>query len=132
MEKIIFIDTGNPLKIKFVVKNGVLAVAYTINLYHEKSNTPIATYKGDNKDPNDDTFLLPVPTDENGKLVIELIADFRGVDLALSKQFNMGFEVYQGNILLKCIYKEGSLKAEDQSITLYAQLLMSQLLKQFA
>lgn len=122
MEVINFKKSGDPLRVKFVVKNGVLAVAYWIKLSEKNSNNAVATYDGDNQNTEDDSYYLPTPVDDNDERLLRLSADFYGLDLELSKKYSMGLEIYQGDNLLKFVEKTGDLGADAQSILLFVQL----------
>ena len=61
MKTIEFKQSRLPLKVRFVVENGVLAAAYTIRLSDKNSNRPIASWEGDNINTEDDTYTLPTP-----------------------------------------------------------------------
>jgi hypothetical protein len=122
MEVIYFTQSGDPLKVNFVVKNGVLAVAYCIKLSEKNSNKAVATFEGDNLNTEDDCYYLPMPVDDNNERIIRLSADFCGLDPELSKSYSMGIEVYQGDRLLKYACKEGDLSLTTQSLLLFVQL----------
>jgi|GEM_PF-2158893 len=122
MEDIYFIKSGDPLKVNFVVRNGVLAVAYWIKLSEKNSNKAVATFEGDNLNSEDDCYYLPMPVDDNNERIIRLSADFYGLDPELSKKYSMGIEVYQGDRLLKYVEREGNLSPAHQSILLFIQL----------
>lgn len=122
MEIVNFKKSGDPLRIKFVVKNGVLAVAYSIKLSEKNSNKAVATYDGDNQNMEDDSYYLPTPVDDNDERMLRLSADFYGLDLELSKGYSMGLEVYQGDKFLSYAEKTGDLMSTNQSILLFVQL----------
>jgi hypothetical protein len=122
MEIINFKKSGDPLRVKFVVKNGVLAVAYWIKLSEKNSNKAIATYDGDNQNTEDDIYYLPTPVDDNDERLLRLSADFYGLDIELSKKYSMGLEIYQGDNLLKYVEKTGDLGVNAQSLLLFVQL----------
>jgi hypothetical protein len=122
METVIFTKSGDPLKIKFVVKNGVFAVAYRIKLSEKNSNKAVANFDGDNQNIEDDIYYLPTPVDVNNERILRLSADFYGLDLELSKKYSMGIEVYQGDRLLKYVENAGDLCSTSQSILLFTQL----------
>ena len=123
MEIVLFDKKGEPLRVQFEVKNGVLAVAYYIKLAEKNSNQAVAVYEGDNQNPDDDIFYLPNPVSSNEGRLLRLSADFKALDLNLSKTYLIAFEIYQGNSLLKSIEAEGDLTSSVQRILLFAQLI---------
>lgn len=122
MEIINFEKNGAPLKVEFVVKNGVLAAAYWIKLAEKNSNKPVAEFDGDNQNPQDDCYYLPLPVEENDERIIRLSVEFYALDFTQSKNFDMGIEVSQGDKLLGYIGKNGELTNTDQSLLLFLKL----------
>jgi hypothetical protein len=122
MEIIYFTKSGEPLKVNFTVRNGVLVVAYWIKLSEKNSNKAVATFEGDNLNTEDDYYYLPMPVDDNNERILRLSADFYGLDPELSKRYSMGIEVYQGDRLLKYVNREGDLSMVPQSLLLFVQL----------
>lgn len=122
MEIVNFEKSGAPLKVEFVVKNGVLAAAYYIKLAEKNSNKPVAEFDGDNQNPQDDSYYLPLPVEENDERIIRLSVEFYALDFAQSKNFDMGIEVSQGDKLLGYIGKIGELTNTDQSLLLFLKL----------
>jgi hypothetical protein len=123
METVLFDKNGEPLKVQFKVKNGVLAAAYYIKLAEKNSNNAVAVYEGDNQNPEDDVFYLPNPVNANEGRLLRFSADFKGLDLNLSKTYLIAFEIYQGNLLLKSVEAKGDLTSSAQRILLFAQLI---------
>jgi hypothetical protein len=122
MKTILFNSNGDPLKIQFKVENGVMAVAYSIKLSEKNSNMAVTTYDGDNQNPEDDIYYLPVPNMDNDERILRLSADFYGLDLELSKNYLIKLEVYQGNTLLDFIDQSGELTSSTLSLLLFAKL----------
>jgi hypothetical protein len=122
METILFDKNGEQLKICFKVKNGVISAAYTIELFDNGSNVPIITYSGDNTNSSDDCFPLPLPLAVYNGRLIQLTVNFKGLDLAMSKKYSIGFEVCQGEVLIGSVFEEGDLSSGEQSVTIFAEL----------
>lgn len=127
MEIINFDKNGGPLKVTFLVKDGVLAAAYYIKLAEKNSNKAVAEFDGDNQNPNDDTYELPIPVEENDERIIRLSVEFSALDINMSKNFDMGIEVYQDDKLLSYIGKSGTLTDTDQNLLLFAKLKVQQI-----
>jgi len=122
MNNIFYEKDGDPLKIKFKVENGVIAIAYTIKLSERDSNKAVAYYDGDNQNPEDDVYFLPIPIEQNNERILRLSATFYPLDLDLSKKYLIKLEVYQRDILLDSIEQDGDLTLSTQAILLFAKL----------
>lgn len=122
MEIVLFDKNGEPLKVRFIVKNGVLVASYLFELFDPDSNDAKVTFKGNNINPNDDCFLLPLPIINNDGRTVQLNTNFKGVDLNLSKSYSLGFELYQGEVLLDTILKSGALSQTEQSTLMMIKL----------
>lgn len=120
MEVVNFKKSGDPILVKFVVKNGVLAVAYQLKLSNKNSNIAVLNFDGDNQNSGDDSYYLPTPVDENNERILRLSADFYGLDLDMIDKFSMGLEIYQGNNFIKYVEKTGELGPDAQNILLFA------------
>jgi hypothetical protein len=122
MKTILFDKTGEPLKVLFKVKNGVVSASYTIELFNYGEIDPFVTFIGDNINPNPEWFNLPLPIENNDLRMIQLTVDFKGLDMELSNKYLMGFEVYQDDNLLDFISEEGEISPKNQNSTLLAYL----------
>ncbi|MEA4937799.1 hypothetical protein SDC9_112748 [bioreactor metagenome] len=123
METINFKKTGEPLFVKFTIKEGVVAASYTIALIDADGITEIAKYEGDNNQVNNDKFKLPAPVALNNGRIIRWTTDFKGVDIANSSRYEMVLEFYQGDFLLKCLSNKGLLTGKEQHMMEIIKLL---------
>ncbi len=124
MKTIEFKQSRLPLKVRFVVENGVLAAAYTIRLSDKNSNRPIASWEGDNINTEDDTYTLPTPSEANDGRLIRLVVDFYGLDRSVSRKYKMGIKLYQGEEVIGESMAEDDLAITTQNLLLFVLLKM--------
>ncbi len=124
MKKVFFLNNDTPIIVSFVVKNGVLSANYKIQISSIKENNVLFITKGSNVIGNKDHILdLPVTVFDNS--VLWAVIDFKGMDLTLSKNFDLGIEIKQGNNKLNDQIVSGVLTGDFQSLQIFIELQMS-------
>lgn len=124
MKKVFFLNNDTPIIVSFVVKNGVLSANYKIQISSIKENKVLFITKGSNVNGNKDHILdLPVTVFDNS--VLWSVIDFKGMDLTLSKNFDLGIEIKQGNNKLDEQIVSGVLTGDFQSLQIFIELQMS-------
>lgn len=122
METIHFKKSGEALFVKFTVKGGVLAAAYTLKLISADGRKEEGKYAGDNQQVDDDKFQLPKPVGLNNGRVIRCTVDFNGLDLAMSPTYDIAIELYQGTRFLGSVDAKGTLTKDDQDELIFVKL----------
>lgn len=115
MTEIIFSKKGEPLCVEFAVKVGVLAASYAIKLVEVASVHEVASYVGNNYSSNDDKYMLPDLSANDGRK-ISLDITFKGLDLVMSKDYKFALIFTQGNTTIGELVKTGKLTGETQDI----------------
>lgn len=122
METIHFKKSGEALFVKFTVKGGVLAAAYTLKLISADGLKEEGKYSGDNRQVDDDKFQLPKPAALNDGRVIRCTVDFKGLDLTMSPTYDIAIELYQGSQSLGLAEAKGTLTTVDQDELIFVKL----------
>jgi hypothetical protein len=122
METIHFKKSGETLFVKFTVKGGVLAAAYTLKLISADGLKEEGKYSGDNRQVDDDKFQLPKPVALNDGRVIRCTVDFKGLDLTMSPTYDIAIELYQGSQSLGLAEAKGTLTTDDQDELIFVKL----------
>jgi hypothetical protein len=122
METIHFKKSGEALFVKFTVKGGVLAAAYTLTLISADGLKEEGKYSGDNRQVDDDKFQLPKPAAMNDGRVIRCTVDFKGLDLTMSPTYDIAIEIYQGSQSLGLAEAKGTLATDDQDELIFVKL----------
>jgi hypothetical protein len=110
--------------VSFFVNNGVLAANYTIQIRSIDDDKVLYSIKGNNANGNiDHTLDIPVSTFD--KSVLMAVIDFKGLDLSLSHNFDLGIEIKQGNNSLGTQNRTGTLVDDFQNVQIFIELQMS-------
>jgi len=124
METIYFKKSGNPLKLKFAVKNELLGVEYSIKLLSEGRKNLSLIFQGNNYKKREQIHFLRSPVNYNDGRILSINADYTGFESNINKKYLMAFEIYQGENLLKNIELKGSLSSLEKNLSLLFQLEM--------
>lgn len=124
MKTIYFKNNDQPLVVEFIVKSGVLAVAYNIVLFEKDSNASVVEYKGNNRNPQPDKYQLPLPANINNGRVLMLNASFYALDIDKSKDYIFSFSFFQGGIFLGDVELTGTLTGGTQSELMFGKLII--------
>jgi len=124
METIFFKESGDPLKFKLIVKNGILGVSYIFNLFNHKSKKLILSYNGNNYHEKEHFHYLPCPLNENNERILCLNADCCAFKANSEEKYLLALEVYQGKELINSIEKIGHLSTNEDAFLLDVQLKM--------
>ena len=108
--------SGDPLFIRFKANNLSIAGVYNIDLDKKGSLNTLERYNGECHQPTNHFFPTPASILNDIKILMVIIATGK------ISNYDMGFEIYQGNQLLKYIGQTGSLNGNEEYIVLTAQL----------
>jgi len=107
MKEIQFKKDGEPLRVSFIFI-GAMYASYTFYLFNANSNSYAQDPNpGNNQNPQDDIYYLPMPSSLNDNRIIELTTSLVGD--GTSTNYRVIMEVYQGNKLLESIVDENNL-----------------------
>ena len=121
MKVITFTAGGGRLKAEFEFI-GLIVASYAFTLWEAGSNERKMYEKGNNKNPQDDSYLLPEPADVNHERLIQLRTEFVGLDPAANKAFKIIAHVYQGDMLLGSSEETGEVTGNAQTSLIFIQL----------
>ncbi len=88
-------------EIKF---EGLILGSYEYILWEADSNQIIERHRGNNQNPWDDTYSLPVPVSTNDKRIVDVRAKFVGLDPDNAPNFKILVNIYQGGQLIGQAY----------------------------
>lgn len=88
----------NGERIKIVISyEGLIIASYVYQLWEAQSNDVIITEKGNNQNPIDDTYFLPMPVKDNVGRIIDVRSRMVGLDPDVVKKWAVRVEVFQGD-----------------------------------
>ncbi len=127
MADIIFDPTNTEklsVKVSFL---GVVQASYIYTLWEAFSNQIVQRVEGNNLNPDDDKFDLPLPSSSNLNRVIEVRTAFYGIDHNNHPTYEIRVEVFQGNSLLGFVSDPesppGDLTGEAQYSVMFIELV---------
>lgn len=94
MEKIKYDPNGSVLKVQIEFLGAVTA-SYVYQLWSAHSNAVIAEKPGNNQNPEDDTYFLPQPANQNSNRFIQVLSSLKNGDQAKLKA-TVRVKVFQG------------------------------------
>ena len=124
MKKVTFDPNGSSLKVDFQFK-GFIVASYTYTLWEADSNHRIVREKGNNQNPQDDSYELPVPLSSNKNRLIQLRTEFVAQDPDNIKEYSILAEVYQGDQLIGSAEDQGANTGSSQDSLLFIMLTTS-------
>ena len=121
--KIVYFEVGgNQLKVKFEFI-GLIVASYAFTLWEANSRQRVMYEKGNNQNPEDDSYLLPhPPAEQNDERLIQLRTEFIGLDPASNKDYKIVASVYQGDKFLGDDKDQGEITGKAQTSLLFIQL----------
>lgn len=94
VQKVKIDPNGERLKIN-ISYEGLIVASYVYQLWEAQSNDVITTEKGNNQNPDDDSYLLPMPVSSNVGRIVDVRSRFVGLDPDVSKKYKIKVEVFQ-------------------------------------
>ncbi|UII33676.1 hypothetical protein LVD17_07575 [Fulvivirga ulvae] len=89
-----FDPNGGDLKVVFTFE-GLIVASYAYTLWEANSNNQLIYEKGNNQNPDDDSYTIPPPViDSDGRLV-QLRTEFKALDPENIKQYTITAEIFQ-------------------------------------
>jgi hypothetical protein len=124
MKEIKFDPSGEPLKISFIF-TGLIVASYTYTLREAESNKKIEpVYEGNNKNPEDDIYYLPLPVGANNGRIIEFSTSFKGLDPKNFEDYGIRAEIYQGEKLIGFDEDNGKVTGKAQDSLIFFKLIV--------
>ncbi|MEP2773087.1 MAG: hypothetical protein ABJH05_13130 [Fulvivirga sp.] len=124
MKTIEFDPNGPILKVNFKFSGFILA-SYTYTLWEAESNHKVVYEKGNNQNPQDDSYQLPMPVKANDGRLIQLRTEFLAQDPDNVEKYTITAEVYQGDTLLDKAEDQGDNTGSAQSSLIFIKLKAS-------
>lgn len=108
----------SPLKVK-ITYYGKLQAAYIYTLWEGDSNVIVQRHEGNNLNPQDDVYELPLPTADHNGRIIEVRSSFIGTYPETHPDYQIDVEVFQGDALLGTDTDSGKLDDKVQQAVSY-------------
>ena len=109
---------GDPIWID-IRFTGLAVASYEYQLFHSTNNHVLQHHKGNNQNPEDDSYYLPVPVAGNIGRLIDVRSNFVGIDPVNYKEFEARVEIYQGKQKLGEVKENGELSGLTQFSQLF-------------
>lgn len=98
---------------------------YTLRVWESGSNDKVMEESGNNLNPDDDWYDLPLPVPNNDGRVIECISTVVNPDFHSGDRYAVAFVVYQGEQELDFVEEAGEMDASSVTRTLIGVLRAS-------
>lgn len=105
-----------------ILFHGVIMSSYIYILWEAQSNYRLDVREGNNQNPDDDKYLLPLPTGSNQGRLIDVRTRFIGIDSTKPK-YKIIVEIYQGKNKLDEVFVEGNATGGSQYDQLFMKLI---------
>jgi len=97
---------------------GLIVASYEYLLWEAQSNEVLVEKKGNNQNPFDDTYKLPMPVNSNIGRVIDIRARFVGIDPQNVEKYKVKVDFYQDGKITE-IVEEGDIDGKSQFSQIY-------------
>jgi hypothetical protein len=95
-----FDPKGAPLRVHIDYK-GLVAASYTYTLWEADSNDIVVQKHGNNQNPQDDTYTLPLPVHKNAQRLLDIHSSLLGLyDHPNEGDYQVIISVFQGEVLI--------------------------------
>jgi hypothetical protein len=122
MVKSVKIDPGgSPVSIK-VSYTGMVIASYEYQLWDAINNLVLVSKIGNNQNPDDDSYKLPLPAGSNVGRLIDVRSSIVPLDTGTSRQYSVRVEVFQDEKLDEAV-DSGELIASGTSSQIYIKLV---------
>ena len=99
--KIPFDHQGAALKVK-IEYQGLVAASYTYTLWETDSNDTVDFQKGNNQNPQDDEYKLPMPVSSNAGRLIDIYSAVKGLyDSDNEGNYKVVIKIFQGDKIIE-------------------------------
>ena len=110
--------TGLPLSFNLEFKGAIIA-SYEYMLFEADSNKVLIRQGGNNKNPNDDRYELPIPVISNIKRLIDVRTNFVGLDPDNFPDYEIILDFFQGTTLMDSAIDSGKCTGQAQISQLF-------------
>jgi hypothetical protein len=122
MKEIYFNSAGDRLKI--CVQNGYAQiVSYRLRVWEPGSNTVVIDESGNNRNPNDDCYDLPLPVVNNNKRFVQCEFSVLSPDPKPDDKYSVQLKFYQGNKEIGSEEETGSMSGKNAFPELWVVLI---------
>lgn len=91
-----FDPDGEDLKVAFTFE-GLIVASYSYTLWEANSNNRLVYKKGNNQNPEDDSYSIPPPVIDSDGRMIQLRTEFKALDPDNIKKYTITAEIFQGD-----------------------------------
>jgi len=118
VKKIKIDSDGEQLKVKLTFI-GLIVASYEYMLFETNSNNILENHKGNNQNPDDDNYLLPLPNNLNVGRILDIKTNFVALDNLKFEKYKITAELFQGNTKLGEVSDDGITSVDSQSSQLF-------------
>lgn len=122
MKEVKFQADGDPLSVS--IEFGYAQIAsYRLRLWESESNVAVLDKSGDNKNPIDNSYNLPLPTKNNDRRLLQLEVSLLSPTSAQGDQYSATLIFKQGNKEIDRMTEQGTMNSNRISLELLATLI---------
>ena len=122
MKEIQFDARGDRLRICIEIGDAHIG-SYRLRLWEPSSNTVVLDRSGNNQNPDDDCYELPLPTMNNNGRLVQLECSILSPDPKPTDKYSLALTVKQGRKILDKITEAGTMGGKRVSLELWATLI---------
>ncbi len=117
-----FARNGGPLEVEIQFGHAQVGI-YTLILWESGSNTIVMERSGNNDNPQDDRYPLPLPTEKNDGRLVDCVATVIAPDFKPGDRYSIDVIVYQNETEIGRISDSGEIKEKSVNRELVAKLI---------
>ncbi len=117
----VFDPDGPGLRVRFTF-TGLILASYTFTLWSATDNSWVMHESGNNQNPADDAYDLPLLVKDNAGRLVQLRTEFIAADGEAGTEYDIMAELVQGDRQLAEVHDKGELTGKAQSSLLYIKL----------
>lgn len=122
MKEVKFQADGEQLSVR--IEFGYAHIAsYRLRLWESKNSVVVIDKSGDNKNPNDNSYNLPLPTKNNDRRLLQLEVSLLSPTSAQGEQYSATLIFKQGNKEIDRMTEQGTMNSSPTSLELLATFL---------
>lgn len=121
MKEIHFRCPGDRLRICIIIGNAQIG-SYRLRLWESASNTVVMDEHGNNQNPNDDCYDLPLPLENNNGRLVQCEFSVVSPDPQPGDQYSVSMDFLQGKHQLDSVDESGPMNGKRVSPELWAVL----------
>ncbi|MDR6564642.1 MULTISPECIES: hypothetical protein [unclassified Arcicella] len=123
MVKKVKIDPAGQMVAVKITFEGLIIASYQYVLWEAQSNQILEKKDGNNQNPFDDTYSLPLPVAKNVGRIIDVRTRFVGLDTDISKEYTISVAVFQNGKMIDEAVDKGAITGNSQLSQIYIILI---------